>query len=93
MKRGLIAAVLVFSLGGVLLPSSSFAQFLNPHLEAKRYDNLRRHQQRLAKKRQAERANQGLSPHQKACAKRYPTYNPQTDRYVVRPGVTARCQL
>lgn len=71
-------------------PPPAAAQFLGPHLEAQRYDRLRRHQQRIAQKRQAERA---LTPHQRTCAKRYRSYNVATDRYTVRPGVTARCKL
>lgn len=68
--------------------------YLGAHLQAQRHDNLRRHQQRIAKKRQQQRrAEASLSPHQRACAKRYRSYNARTDRYTIRPGVTARCRL
>jgi hypothetical protein len=72
------------------LPQPAAAQWLGPTLDAQRYDNLRRHQQRI----RAERLRKaGASRHARACARRYPSYNPRTDRYVVRRGVTARCRL
>ncbi|UIJ46123.1 BA14K family protein [Sphingomonas cannabina] len=72
------------------LPMPAAAQWLGPTLDAQRYDNLRRHQQRI----RAERLKQSPSSrHARACARRYPSYNPRTDRYVVRRGVTARCRL
>jgi len=33
------------------------------------------------------------SRHVRACQQRYRSYNPRTDRYVVRRGVTRRCTL
>jgi hypothetical protein len=35
----------------------------------------------------------GWNRHVRACFDRYRTYNPRTDTYVVRRGVTARCRL
>lgn len=35
----------------------------------------------------------GWNRHVRACFARYSSYNPRTDRYVVRRGVTARCRL
>lgn len=35
----------------------------------------------------------GWNRHVRACFARYKSYNPRTDRYVVRRGVTARCRL
>jgi hypothetical protein len=35
----------------------------------------------------------GWNRHVRACFARYRTYNPRTDTYVVRRGVTARCRL
>lgn len=72
-------------------PVPAAAQFLGSHLEAQRYDNLRRHQQRIAKKRAEQRRT--LTPRQRACAARHRSYNPRTDRYTIRPGVTARCRI
>ena len=86
-------AALTMEIGAT--PASVAAQdYLGAHLQAQRHDNLRRHQQRIAKKRQQQRrAQANLSPHQRACAKRYRSYSARTDRYTVRPGVTARCRL
>lgn len=84
---GIVALPLAFM--GAPAPAS--AQFLESHLQAQRYDNLRRHQQRIAKKRAQERRN--LTPHQRTCAARYRSYDPRTDRYTIRPGVTARCRI
>ena len=33
------------------------------------------------------------SRHVRACLNRYRTYNPRTDRYLLRPGVWVRCRL
>ncbi|MGO4128465.1 BA14K family protein [Inquilinus sp. YAF38] len=52
------------------------------------------HQQRLQQRRaQRRQTDQTLTPHQRACAQRYRSYNPATDSYIPRPGVTARCRL
>ncbi|OWJ64876.1 BA14K family protein [Inquilinus limosus] len=79
----------------VAIPAPSLAQdFLTPYLDSQRYDNLRRHQQRIQQQRRAgQQAPASLSQHQRACAQRYRSYDPRTDLYVVRPGVTARCRL
>ena len=83
--------ILALSLALLNAPAPAAAQFLGPHLDAQRYDNLRRHQQRIAKKRAEQR--RALTPRQRACAARYRSYDPRTDRYLLRPGVTARCRL
>ena len=88
MKFWLPAAALSLAITSAPMPVA--AQFLGPHLEAKRYDNLRRHQQRIAKKRAQERRM--LTPHQRACAARYRSYDPRTDRYTMKTGVSARCR-
>lgn len=73
----------------VAIPAPSPAQdFLTPYLDSQRYDNLRRHQQQIQQQPPA-----SLSQHQRACARRYRSYDPRTDLYVVRRGVTARCRL
>lgn len=36
---------------------------------------------------------QGWNRHVRACMSKYRSYNPRTDTYVVRRGVTARCRL
>ncbi|MBN9319111.1 MAG: BA14K family protein [Caulobacterales bacterium] len=38
-------------------------------------------------------ARPGWNLHVRACFARYRSYNPRTDSYVVRRGVTARCRL
>jgi len=38
-------------------------------------------------------ARPGWNRHVRACFNRYRSYNPRTDTYVVRRGVTARCRL
>ncbi|WP_081855878.1 BA14K family protein [Sphingomonas sp. UNC305MFCol5.2] len=93
MRRVLAAIGFIASVSVASVPTVAVAQdYLGTHLEAQRYDNLRRHQQRIAQKRKAER-RPALSPHQRACAKRYRSYDPRSDRYLVRPGVTAPCRL
>ena len=87
----IVLIALALTLSPTALPTPAAAQFLGPHLEAQRANNLRRHQQRIAKKRAAGR--RALTPHQRRCAARYRSYNPSTDRYTVRPGVTAVCRL
>lgn len=91
--RLLLAAFALTLAVGVAPPSPVSAQFLDSHLQAQRHDNLRRHQQRIHQQRRAQQRTGRLTPHQRACAGRYRSYNPRTDRYVVRPGVTARCRL
>lgn len=96
MRLLLAALALALSIGVAPPPSTASAQFLDSHLQAQRHDNLRRHQQRVQRQRQARRGTArrgGLNAHQRACAQRYRSYNPRTDRYVVRRGVTARCRL
>lgn len=93
---GLRAVLALLATATVLaIPAPSRAQdFLNPYLDAQRYDNLRRHQQRIQQQRRARpESPASLSQHQHACAERYRSYDPRTDLYVVRPGVTARCRL
>ncbi|MDQ8758144.1 BA14K family protein [Sphingosinicella sp. LHD-64] len=91
--KALFAAIALALCVGIGSPAPAAAQdWLGSHLQAQRHDNLRRHQQRIREQRQA-RSGRGLSAHQKACARRYRSYNPRTDRYTVRPGVTARCRL
>lgn len=82
---------IAMSLALPAFPAPATAQFLDSHLDAQRHNNLRRHQQRIAKKRADARC--AMTPHQRACARRYRSYDPRTDRYTVRPGVTARCRL
>lgn len=79
----------------VAIPAPSPAQdFLTPYLDSQRYDNLRRHQQQIQQQRRAgQQPPASLSQHQRACARRYRSYDPRTDLYVVRRGVTARCRL
>lgn len=83
--------LLPFSLAISGFPAPVPAQFLDSHLQAQRHDNLRRHQQRIAKQRA--QAGRPRTAHQRACAKRYNSYNPQTDNYTARPGVERRCRL
>ena len=98
---GKAAAVLAGALLASALPAlPASAQYLESHLEAQRYDNLRRHQQRIAKQRrgkpQGAKRRTGAAAkaeHVRACARRYPSYDPRTDRYQVRPRITARCRL
>jgi enoyl reductase-like protein len=89
--------VLALSMGGgIAYAPPAAAQWLGPTLDAQRHDNLRRHQQRMREKHLQQRqapSQQGLNERQRACAARYRTYNPRTDTYTVRPGVTARCRL
>lgn len=89
-----VLIVLVMPAGAVTAPPAA-AQWLGPYLDSQRYDNLRRHQQRLQQQRRAQprQTDQTLTPHQRACAQRYRSYNPATDTYIPRPGVTARCRL
>jgi hypothetical protein len=88
-----VLVALVVPAGAVTSPPAA-AQWLGPHLDAQRYDNLRRHQQRLQQRRaQPRQTDQTLTAHQRACAQRYRSYNPATDTYIPRPGVTARCRL
>lgn len=89
MRFRLGTIVLSIALAGT--PGPVMAQFLDSYLQAQRHDNLRRHQQRIAKKRAEER--RALTPRQRACAARHRSYNPRTDRYTIRPGVTARCRI
>jgi hypothetical protein len=89
-----VLVALVVPAGAVTSPPAA-AQWLGPYLDSQRYDNLRRHQQRLQQQRRAQprQTDQTLTPHQRACAQRYRSYNPATDTYIPRPGVTARCRL
>jgi hypothetical protein len=43
------------------VPTRAEAQWLNPHLEAKRYDNLRRHQQRQRERARARQKASGAA--------------------------------
>ncbi|KGM32102.1 BA14K family protein [Inquilinus limosus] len=93
---GLRSVLALLAAAAVLaIPAPSPAQdFLSPYLDAQRYDNLRRHQQRIQQQRRARpESPASLSQHQRACSQRYRSYDPRTDLYVVRPGVTARCRL
>lgn len=88
--------VLLGAIVALEAPPAAAQNYLGSFLESQRYDNLRRHQQRLQQQRQQRdrvENGAGLSSHQQACARRYRTYDPRTDLYVVRPGVTARCRL
>ena len=38
-------------------------------------------------------SNRRLSAHQRACSRRYSSYNPRTDRYRTRRGQWVRCRL
>ena len=38
-------------------------------------------------------SNRRLSAHQRACSRRYNSYNPRTDRYRTRRGQWVRCRL
>jgi|SRR5690606_14796144 len=58
------------------------------------------HQRKRLEEEKARRGNQpkqqakpALTKRQAACAARYRTYNPRTDTYIVRAGVTAKCPL
>lgn len=91
--KALSAAIALALCVGIGNPAPAAAQdWLGSHLQAQRHDNLRRHQQRIRQQRLGQNGR-GLSAHQRACAQRYRSYNPRTDRYVVRPGVTAPCRL
>lgn len=88
-----VLVALAVPAGTVTSPPAA-AQWLGPYLDSQRYDNLRRHQQRLQQQRAQQRqTDQTLTAHQRACAQRYRSYNPATDTYTVRPGITARCRL
>lgn len=98
MKRltrapGMAIALAIAVLGLQALPAA--AQWLGPHLDAQRYDNLRRHQQRMQQQRQQQHtsADRALTPHQRACAQRHRSYDPATDTYLTRAGGRARCRL
>lgn len=58
------------------------------------------HQRKRLEEQKSRRANQhqqqakqALTKRQAACAARYRSYNPRTDTYLVRAGVTAKCPL
>lgn len=92
--KALSAAIALALCIGIGSPAPAVAQdWLGSHLQAQRHDNLRRHQQRIRQQRLAAQGGRDLSAHQRACAQRYRSYNPRTDRYVVRPGVTAPCRI
>ena len=86
----LISAMLV-----VPIEAASAQDYLGSYLDAQRWGNLREHQQRTRQQRQRERraATPAAARHIRACQRAYRSYNARTDRYVVRPGVTARCRL
>ncbi|MBT2245803.1 BA14K family protein [Sphingobium sp. BHU LFT2] len=92
---------IAFGIAAVSLVASAvpaFAQdYLGAHLQAQRDANIRLHQQRMVKNQQAKRRGaakeQRMSKRQWECARRYRGYDISTDRYVVRPGVTAKCPL
>jgi short subunit dehydrogenase-like uncharacterized protein len=74
VKRLLAIAAIVStaaSINGIALPSPAAAQWLGPHLDAQRYDNLRRHQQRQAERRRQER--QGQQQQQQGQQQQQPT--------------------
>jgi len=72
----------------LLVPTTAFAQNRPAHRDASQQANAPRQAEHRAQKN-ASRSNR----HVEACKRKYRSYNPRTDRYTVRPGVTRRCTL
>jgi hypothetical protein len=73
------------------------AQYLDSYLSSQRDNNRIRHQQKIRQERLAQQAGnrKGASwqRHVEACKRAYRSYDPKTDRYTVRRGVTRKCLL
>lgn len=94
MLSGVVAGAIIVT-GIMSMPSPSAAQYLGSYLESQRYHNLRHHQQRLQNRRDRapRRSVIVLTPQQRACAARFPSYSPRSGLYIIRPGVAALCRL
>lgn len=107
MKRPVITATvsaMFLLLGGMIFDAplvgvqeAQAQDWIGNRLETQQNMRQYKHNQQRARQHRATKkqggTQQNLTARQRACAKRYRTYNPRTDRYVARPGVTRRCAL
>lgn len=93
----IVAAVAISLSATVVSAPPASAQYLDSYLSSQRDNNRIRHQQKIRQERLAQQAGdrKGASwqRHVAACKRAYRSYDPKTDRYTVRRGVTRKCQL
>lgn len=85
--------ILTLAAIAALSPSVAFAQPHQNDHKAAHQAPAHRPTAHPAPAPQHGRATPHRMSHAERCRARFRSYNPRTDRYVVRPGVTRRCTL
>lgn len=93
-----IVAAAALSVPAAMVPAPpASAQYLDSYLSSQRDNNRIRHQQKIRQERLAQQAGnrKGASwqRHVAACKRAYRSYDPKTDHYTARRGVTRKCLL